>query len=121
MRSLLETWGHRVTVAADGTAGLAQALAEKPRVALIDVGLPGIDGYQVAQNLRSSEVGRDMLLVALTGYGRPEDRARALECGFDFHLVKPVQPEKLQALLAAPLQGRRQTAGAAGSRQAVEG
>ena len=104
MRSLLESWGHRVSAAADGTAGLQRALEDPPAIAVIDVGLPGIDGYQVAQNLRSTEHGRDMLLVALTGYGRPEDRARALESGFDMHLVKPVQPEKLQAILAAPPQ-----------------
>jgi PAS domain S-box-containing protein len=119
MRSLLESWGHRVTTAGDGTSGLQLALSTKPAIALIDVGLPGIDGYQVAQNLRSSEAGRQMLLVALTGYGRPEDRARALESGFDLHLVKPVQPEKLQAILASPPVPR--PAGAAAGRQAVEG
>ena len=100
MRTLLESWGHHVSVAADGASGLEMALGQRPDVGLVDVGLPGIDGYQVAQNLRSSEVCRDMLLVALTGYGRPEDRARALESGFNMHLVKPVQPEKLQAILA---------------------
>ena len=99
MRCLVETWGHRVAVAADGTSGLAVALAMRPDVALVDIGLPGIDGYQVAQNLRASTVGRDMLLVALTGYGRPEDSARALGCGFDVHLVKPVDPERLERLL----------------------
>jgi CheY-like chemotaxis protein/two-component sensor histidine kinase len=102
MRGLVESWGHRVTVAADGTSGLQTALNVRPAVALIDVGLPGIDGYQVAQNLRSSEAGHEMLLIALTGYGRPEDRARALESGFDLHLVKPVQPEKLRTILAEP-------------------
>jgi PAS domain S-box-containing protein len=102
MRTLLESWGHHVTVAADGTTGLALALERRPAVALIDVGLPGIDGYQVAQNLRASSLGSNMLLIALTGYGRPEDRARALESGFDLHLVKPVQPEKLFSVLAHP-------------------
>jgi CheY-like chemotaxis protein/nitrogen-specific signal transduction histidine kinase len=102
MRSLLESWGHRVTVAPDGTTAVTMALNTRPAVALVDVGLPGIDGYQVAQNLRASSVGKDMLLVALTGYGRPEDRARALESGFDLHLVKPVQPEKLFSVLAQP-------------------
>jgi PAS domain S-box-containing protein len=100
MRSLLESWGHHVTLAADGTAGLTAALNTPPDVAVVDVGLPGIDGYQVAQNLRASAAGKSILLVALTGYGRPEDRARALECGFDLHLVKPVQPEQLYGILA---------------------
>ncbi|MGH9347451.1 MAG: ATP-binding protein [Vicinamibacterales bacterium] len=100
MRGLLESWGHHVTVAADGASGLATALDSRPDVALIDVGLPGIDGYQVAQTLRASAPGKDMLLVALTGYGRPEDRARAIQSGFDKHLVKPVQPDELRGILA---------------------
>jgi PAS domain S-box-containing protein len=111
MRSLVESWGHHVTVAADGTSGLATALNTHPDVALIDVGLPGIDGYQVAQNLRASTAGKDMLLVALTGYGRPEDRARALEAGFDLHLVKPVQADQLHGILAdPPVAAKRQQA-----------
>jgi len=67
----------------------------------VDIGLPGIDGYEVARRLRASEAGRRILLVALTGYGRPEDRDRSLAAGFDAHLVKPVDPEELNALLTS--------------------
>jgi CheY-like chemotaxis protein len=102
MRNLLERWGHQVSVAADGETGLGTAQNTHPDVALINIALPGIDGYQVARNLRASTAGKEMLLVALTGYGRREDRARALECGFDLHLMKPVQPEKLYGILAQP-------------------
>ena len=109
MRNLLESWGHQVSVAADGETGLATALNTHPDVALINVALPGIDGYQVARNLRASTAGKEMLLIALTG--RPEDRARTLECGFDLHLVKPVQPEKLYGILAdPPVTAKRQRA-----------
>ena len=99
MRCLVETWGHRVAVAADGTSGLAAALTVPPDVALVDIGLPGLDGYEVARRLRTSAAGRDVLLIALTGYGQPEDSARALGNGFDVHLVKPVDAAQLERLL----------------------
>jgi CheY-like chemotaxis protein len=87
-----------VYAAADGIEGLELARSLHFDVALVDIGLPGLDGYQVAENLRAS-TGRDALLVAITGYGRPEDSARAREAGFDAHLVKPVQPEHLARLI----------------------
>ena len=112
LRELLQLLGHRVEVAADGLRGVQLALATRPDAALVDIGLPGIDGYEVARRLRATEAGKAILLVALTGYGRPEDRDRAIQSGFDAHLVKPVDPEELNALLTA-LAGRRQAAGQA--------
>jgi len=97
---LLELAGHRVEVAEDGATGLEKALALQPEVALVDVGLPRMDGYEVARRIRSSKGIRRPFLVALTGYGAPEDRDRALAAGFDAHLVKPVDPETLAAVLA---------------------
>jgi two-component system, sensor histidine kinase len=112
LRDLLQLLGHRVELAADGLRGVQLALATRPDVALVDIGLPGIDGYEVARRLRATDAGRQILLVALTGYGRPEDRERSLEAGFDAHLVKPVDPDDLNALLAA-LAGSRKAAGQA--------
>src|SRR5262249_54577974 len=85
---LLGLAGHRVEVAADGATGLEKALALQPEVALIDVGLPRMDGYEVVRRIRASTSVRRPFLVALTGYGAPEDRERALAAGFDAHLVK---------------------------------
>ena len=98
LRSLLETRRHTVQVANDGPSGLDAALTLCPDVALIDIGLPGIDGYQVAASLRASQQ-RDMFLIAITGYGRPEDRARALESGFDHYIVKPLRIDELERVL----------------------
>jgi signal transduction histidine kinase/CheY-like chemotaxis protein len=90
--------GHEVIEAADGPSGVELAEQTHPDVALIDVGLPGLDGYEVARRLRARGMKRPRL-IALTGYGRLEDRARALEVGFDGYLVKPVDPETLTAAL----------------------
>ena len=100
LRLLLELAGHRVETAVDGVAGLEKALALQPEVALIDVGLPRMDGYEVARRIRASRGMRRPFLVALTGYGSPEDRERALGAGFDTHIVKPVEHETLMAILA---------------------
>ncbi len=100
LRLLLELWGHRVEEAADGPRGVEAALAGTFDVALIDIGLPGLDGYRVARRLRDAPKGRALFLVALTGYGQPSDRRRALEAGFDAHLVKPVEAEQLADVLA---------------------
>lgn len=102
LRAWLEELGHRVYTAVDGLEGLDLARTLHPDVALVDIGLPGLDGYQVAENLRATPEGRHALLVAITGYGRPEDSARAREAGFDAHLVKPVQPEQLARLIHTP-------------------
>jgi signal transduction histidine kinase/ActR/RegA family two-component response regulator len=91
LRLLLEAWGHEVHDAADGVSGCELVLALKPDVALVDIGLPGMDGYQVARAIRAHPGGQSIRLVALTGYGKQQDRGRAEEAGFDTHLVKPVQ------------------------------
>jgi CheY-like chemotaxis protein len=97
LRHLLNLAGHEVHEAADGPGGLEAALRLRPDIALVDVGLPGFDGYQLARDVRGS-AGASVYLVALTGYGQPDDRRQAMEAGFDAHLVKPVNPD---ALLAA--------------------
>jgi PAS domain S-box-containing protein len=112
LRDLLQLLGHRVDLAADGLHGVQVALATQPDVALVDIGLPGIDGYEVARRLRATEAGRGILLVALTGYGRPEDKDRAIQSGFDAHLIKPVDPEELNQLIAT-LAIKRQAGGQA--------
>ena len=99
LRTLLELRHHTVREAIDGPSGIEAALQFKPDVALIDVGLPGLDGYDVARHLRASEGAKRMRLIALTGYGLPTDALRAREAGFDAHLVKPVQPDHLADIL----------------------
>ncbi len=99
LRMLLESWGHRVEEAATGTDGLEVLRRAQPEVVLVDLGLPGIDGYEVAQRVRATPEGHGMLLVAITGYGRAEDRHRAERAGFDAHLTKPVQPHELAEVL----------------------
>jgi signal transduction histidine kinase/CheY-like chemotaxis protein len=94
LRHLLMLDGHQVYEAADGPAGLEAAVRLRPDIAFVDVGLPGLDGYAVARQVRA-ETGAAIRLVALTGYGQPEDRRLALEAGFDAHIVKPVAPESL--------------------------
>ncbi len=87
---LLQLSGHEATGAHDGPDGVARALAVQPDVAIIDIGLPGLSGYEVAQRLRADPATRSIKLVALTGYGQDQDRQRALDAGFDAHLVKPI-------------------------------
>jgi CheY-like chemotaxis protein len=99
LRVLLELDGYDVEAAADGPQGVEIARAKRPAVALIDIGLPGIDGYEVARRLRELP-GPRSFLVALTGYSDPDDRRRAEEAGFDAHVVKPVDPDELTRLLA---------------------
>jgi signal transduction histidine kinase/DNA-binding response OmpR family regulator len=97
LKALLELKGHRVAEAEDGRSGVDLILSRCPRVALVDIGLPGLDGYQLARELRARP--SPTRLVAMTGYGRPEDRRLALEAGFDAHLVKPVDFDDLNRLL----------------------
>jgi len=99
VRLQLEMWGHDVSVAHDGPSGLEAVLALRPDIALLDVGLPGMNGYELAERIRTNLKRSEIRLVAMTGYGRPEDRARSLAAGFDAHLVKPVDPRQLQELL----------------------
>ena len=100
MRMLLSLgYGHIVYEAADGTTGLRSALELKPDVALIDLGLPDLDGKEVARAIRAHFGKREMLLIALTGYDSAEDQQLALQAGFDIHLVKPVTSTALQRIL----------------------
>lgn len=91
--------GHVVEVAPDGPTAMEKAMTLAPEIALIDIGLPGIDGYQVAQSLRD-QITSPLYLVALTGYGQPGDRSRALEAGFDLHLTKPLDLDQLDDVLS---------------------
>ena len=99
LKLLLETDGHEVRVAADGAGGLALARQYKPEVALLDIGLPSMDGYELARRMREEPALEGTLLVAVTGYGQMHDRARASASGFNHHLVKPVEFSALQRLL----------------------
>jgi CheY-like chemotaxis protein len=99
LRVLLELEGHTVEVAAEGHQALEITDAKDPDIALVDIGLPGIDGYEVARRVRARDARRPVL-IALTGYGQPEDRRRAAEAGFHDVLVKPVDPSVLTAMLA---------------------
>jgi PAS domain S-box-containing protein len=98
LRIALALEGHEVHEAADGAAGLRAAAALEPDVAFVDVGLPGLDGYEVARRIRQLPGGDSIRLIALTGYGQREDRRRALDAGFDAHVTKPVSTERLLAV-----------------------
>src|SRR5215470_6989117 len=95
---MLRLLGHEVLEAASGADGVELALRRSPDLVLLDVGLPDLDGYEVARRLRE-QLGDQIRLVALTGYGQPTDRARSEEAGFDEHLVKPMDPSKLGAVI----------------------
>ena len=109
MRALFSAVGHRTRVARDGVTGLAEVLSRPPDVAFIDIGLPRMDGYEVARTIRRSDRGASVYLVALTGYGRPEDRARALAAGFDVHLVKPLEIDRVNELMQQRPRARTQS------------
>jgi signal transduction histidine kinase/CheY-like chemotaxis protein len=100
LRDVLEGLGHDVDVAADGCGGVDKALANPPDVAFVDIGLPGLDGYEVARRIRAAHPASHVRLVAMTGYGQPEDRDRALRAGFDHHLVKPIDRDDILGVLA---------------------
>jgi CheY-like chemotaxis protein len=93
---LLELYGHEVHTASDGPQALEAGPVFKPHVVLLDIGLPGMDGYEVARRMREAEWARDALLVAVTGWA-PEERG--VEAKFDAHLIKPVEPDALQEVL----------------------
>jgi two-component system CheB/CheR fusion protein len=109
LEQLLLLDGYQVTVAADGAAGFDAIVREQPHVVLLDIGLPNMDGYEVARRVRAELPGVPIRLVALTGYGRAEDRAAVAQAGFDEHLVKPVQPEALARALRGRMVERRHT------------
>ena len=101
MATMLEAWDYTVLQAADGLAGVELARTGSAQVALVDIGLPGIDGYEVARRLRQIDTTSNIKLIALTGYGLAEDQKRVLEAGFDLHLVKPVDMGALLDVLGA--------------------
>ena len=105
LQMLLVLAGHDVHAAPDGPSGVEMARDRRPDIAVIDLGLPGMDGYEVARRIRSGP-NPDLRLIALSGYGQAEDRRKTLEAGFDMHLVKPVDPARLSTAIAS-LEPRR--------------
>jgi CheY-like chemotaxis protein len=101
LAELVDLWGHEVRVAYDGRLALEEVSRFQPEVVLLDIGLPQMDGYEVARRLGEQAGRQGLRLVAVTGYGQEEDRRKAEAAGFDDHLVKPVDPDALQQLLAA--------------------
>jgi two-component system CheB/CheR fusion protein len=104
MMMLLQGLGHQVTMVNDGAEALAVARAFCPDVVLLDIGLPGVDGYELVGQLRNAQETRAARMIAVTGYGQPRDRERSAAAGFDDHLVKPVDPAKLAEAVSAPAQ-----------------
>jgi CheY-like chemotaxis protein len=105
----LRMWGFDVVVAHDGVAAIESIRKEHPAVALIDIGLPGLTGLEVARVVRATGAG-PLLMVALSGYGEEQDRLRSREAGFDRHLVKPVDPEVLRQIVVSARDAKRTTA-----------
>jgi two-component system CheB/CheR fusion protein len=100
MRMMLAELGHEVAIVGDGREAVELARRFAPEVILLDIGLPGMDGYELARNLRRMPETRASRMIAVTGYGQQKDRARSAEAGFDLHLVKPVDPAWLADLVA---------------------
>lgn len=101
---LLELAGHEVRVAHLGQAAVSLAQVFRPDIALLDIGMPDLSGYEVAQLLRQESWATGIQLIAVTGWGQENDRRRALEAGFDLHLTKPIDPNQLEGLIASQLQ-----------------
>jgi CheY-like chemotaxis protein len=101
MRVFLELAGHQVQVAADGYSALAMLAQFPADVGLFDIGLPGLDGYELARRVRRDPVAGRMYLIAVTGWGQENDRQRAQESGFDAHVAKPTDPEEITRMLAS--------------------
>ncbi|MBX6314789.1 MAG: response regulator, partial [Isosphaeraceae bacterium] len=96
---LLKLLGHDVRTAGDGAEAIAAAQSYQPDVVLLDIGLPGMDGYEVAKRLRKDTACRDCVIIAVSGYGQEDDRRRSREAGFNHHLIKPIDPNALLTLL----------------------
>ena len=97
---LLRLAGHDVRTVHGGEAALTVASTFEPEIALLDIGMPDLNGYEVARRLRLTDCGKDLRLIALTGWGQDDDKRRARDAGFDHHLTKPVDPQRLDALLS---------------------
>jgi len=98
---VLRLGGHNVKIARDGPSALEEVSIDRPDVVLLDIGLPGMDGYEVAQRMRNLPGMEAIILIALTGYGQDEDRRRSTEAGFDYHVTKPVDATALFRLLSS--------------------
>jgi CheY-like chemotaxis protein len=101
LRILLRLWGHEPAEAADGPAALELAAAFRPDAVLLDLAMPGMDGYEAARRLRRLPGLEHVLLIAATGHGQAQDRTASRAAGFDHHLVKPFDPVELERLLAS--------------------
>jgi len=101
MALLLHQYGYDVSVAHNGPDALATAARNKPEIVILDIGMPGMSGYDVAQRIRAEPWGREILLIALTGWGQEDDKRKAFDAGFDHHLIKPIDPDALEALMAS--------------------
>ena len=101
LMKVLHLGGHHVKIARDGPSALEEVSIDRPEIVLLDIGLPGMDGYEVAQRMRNLPGLETIILIALTGYGQEDDRRRSTEAGFDYHLVKPAEPKMLERLLSA--------------------
>lgn len=100
MAMMLSMMGHETRTAHDGEAAVVTAEAFRPQVVLLDIGLPKLNGYEVAQRIRQQDWGASMFLVAITGWGQEEDRRRSEDVGMNLHMVKPVEPGALDRVLA---------------------
>ena len=101
LAALLSLGGHETHTANDGEHAISEAAKLRPDVILLDIGLPRLDGYDTCRRIREQPWGRDMVIVALTGWGEEEDRRQATQAGFDGHLVKPVDHNALNAIMAS--------------------
>jgi CheY-like chemotaxis protein len=100
--------GHEIRVVHSGRAAISQAQMYRPDIALLDIGMPDLSGYEVAQSLRREPWAAKATFIALTGWGQDSDRQRALDAGFDHHLIKPVDPDKLAELIGGEPEPGRQ-------------
>jgi CheY-like chemotaxis protein len=105
MRLMIESMGHDVRVASDGVQAVAMAEQFDPQIALLDIGMPRMDGYEAARRIRAV-LGSRVLLVALTGWGQEKDERRAYAAGFDRHVTKPAEPDVLESLIASAVEAR---------------
>jgi two-component system CheB/CheR fusion protein len=108
---VLSFYDHVTKVAHNGSDAISETEQFKPEIVLLDIGLPEMDGYEVARRIRQLRQAREILLIAITGYGQPNDRIRSQEAGFDHHLVKPVDIPQLLRLCSEPRKAAAQTAG----------